>query len=419
MTELKTLKFISEKFNLKESYLKQLIKSDLLDYTLGKDKRYLIPTYQYPRLNLLSSNKEYQKEILSGPKHFLYEYHPELEGYLSYHDIVDRFAWMLKMRFADREMMKSRRYKIDTLYQLFIKDLDYNHLKFKNVLVGKNFSETKFKFHLMQGWYNEIAGGYPFSQDFNIGSSLDYIDDDAGISLFPSWKIIKYYYSIYSYFTSFVFTENPSLKTEEHRKSSIYFNRHQLSKYSKIILKFPFNICYKKGLIKKSFLDINKREWRFKYAQCPRGNKNIYQLENEYRNDLKRTFFSKANNKDIFTILDILYKFRVWSNYQGIETLAKLKQGGLLLFLERNLYTICFFTAGIAELVAISFLGEKKFKKIFESFYLEYIKENDLLYEKWHRIPQVIRYRIYSHLNILKDLPKGFIPPNKDELELV
>jgi len=248
---------------------------------------------------------------------------------------------------------------------------------------------------------------------------LNYAENDFEMQLFPSWKIIKTYYSVYSFFTAFVFTENRDLQTKEHRKSSVYFNRHQLMKYSEQILRFPFNIYYKKGSRIKSYLDINKYEWRYKYAQCPRGDKTIFELEKDYRYDLKKIFSIEAKKDDIFTILDVLFKFRIWSNYQGIETITRLKQGHLLLFLERNLYTINFFTAGIAELVAISLFGEKEFNELFQEFYLEYIRDNEPLYEKWYRIPQIIRYRIYNHIKILNTIPKDFIPPNEDELHLI
>ena len=419
MTEYRTIKEISEKFGLKIEYLEKLMRLNILDHKVDEDGNNIIPDYLYPRLRLLANDKKYQKEIIKNQRHFLYEYHPELTEYLHFHDTIDRFAWMLKLRFSTREILKNRKYRIDELFQYFLKELKFDSKKIKNGLVGVGLSKKKFKFHLLQGWYNEIAASFPFAKDFNIGSSLEYVDNDPESELFPSWKIIKSYYSVYSYFTALVFTENKNLQTKEHRKSTLYFNRHQLSRYSNLILKFPFNIYYKKGIKTKTFLDVNKKEWKYKYARCPRGEKTIFDLEKEYRDDLKKIFIKEANGDDVFTILDVLYKFRIWSNYQGINTITRLKQGGLLLFLERNLYTINFFAAGISELVAITLLGENEYRKIFEEFYLEYIKNNDSLYEKWYKIPQIIRYRIYKHSKILDKIPRHFSPPNNDELNFV
>jgi len=419
MTEYKTIEEISDKFSLKKEYLVQLIRLNILDHRIDKKGDYLVPDYSYPTLKLLSDDKKYRNEIIKKRRHFLYEYHPELTDYLRFHDIVDMFAWMIKMRFSPEDILKNRKYRIDELFQHFLKEINFNLTKIRRSLIGGSPSKEKFKFHLTQGWYNEIAAGFPFVQDFNISSSLNYKGSDPEAELFPSWKIIKSYYSIYSYFTALVFTENKDLKTAEHRKSSIYFNRHQLNKYSKLILKFPFNIYYKKGSRNKSFLDSSKRAWKFKYAQCPRGSRSIYDLEKDYRDDLKKLFVKEANDNDVFTILDVLYKFRVWSNYQGINTLTRLKQGGLLLFLERNLYTINFCIGGLTELMAISLLGDDGFTGLFEEFYSEYIKENDSLYEKWYKIPLIVRYRIYTHQNILKKTPKEFLPPNRDGLSLI
>jgi hypothetical protein len=419
MTEYKTIEEISDKFKLEKEYLARLIRLNILDHKIDREGKYLIPDYAYPRLRLLSKDKEYRSEIIKKRRHFLYEYHPELTEYLRYHDIVDMFAWMIKIRFSPEDILKNRKYRIDELFQNLLKEINCDPTKIRHSLISGYPSKEKFRFHLVQGWYNEIAATFPFTQDFNISSSLNFNDGDPETELFPSWKIIKRYYSVYSYFTALVFTENKDLITTEHRKSSIYFNRHQLGKYAKVILKFPFNIYYKKGFKNESFLDNDKRAWKFKYAQCPRGEKSIYDLEREYRDDLKRLFAEEANDNDVFTILDVLYRFRVWSNYQGINTLTRLKQGGLLSFLERNLYTINFCIAGLTELVAISLLGEDEFADLFEEFYLEYIKENDLLYEKWFKIPLIMRYRIYTHQKIIRKTPKEFLPPNKDELSLI
>ena len=89
------------------------------------------------------------------------------------------------------------------------------------------------------------------------------------------------------------------------------------------------------------------------------------------------------------------------------------------MFLERNLYTICFFVGGLVELMALSVFGEDDFRHIFSDFYYNYIQDNELLDEKWHKVPQIIRYRIYRHLDIVGRNPKGFKPPSKDELEFL
>jgi len=420
MTEVKSLKYVSRKFGLSESFLHRLIKHGLIDWRLGENRQYLIPTYNFHRLKLLSEDEQYREDIFKEPKHFLYEHHPELREYLEFHDTIDRFAWLIKLRYADKEMLKTRRYRIDELYQLFLKELSYDSAKLKRNLVTKHASKEKFKFHLLQGWYNEISAGYPFSQDFNIGSSLDYIEDDAGLILFPSWKVIKYYYSIYSYYNALVFTENSAITTEQHRKPSLYFNRHQLDKYSKFLFKFPFNIYYRKGEKRRSFFDVSKKEWKYLYARWPRDpEKTIYDIENNYIDDLVSMFKSDSTIKDKMSILDVLFNFRIWCNYQGIETITKLKQGGLLLFLERNLYTISFFVGGLVELMAVAFFGEEDFRFIFQDFYYNYIQDNELLYEKWHKIPQIIRYRIYRHFDFVQKNPRGFKPPNEDKLNLI
>jgi hypothetical protein len=161
---------------------------------------------------------------------------------------------------------------------------------------------------------------------------------------------------------------------------------------------------------------------QYSYARCPRyPHKTIYELETDYIDDLIRRFKSDSTFKadDKISILDIMFYFRVWCNYQGIETITKLKQGGLLLFLERNLYTISFFLGGLVELMTIAFLGEDNFKSIFSDFYYNYVQNNELLNDKWYKIPQIVRFRIYRHFDFVKRNPRGFKPPDEDDLSFI
>ena len=50
MTEVKSLRYVSKKFSLGENYLRKLINRRLIDHRLGTDGQYLIPVYDFPRL---------------------------------------------------------------------------------------------------------------------------------------------------------------------------------------------------------------------------------------------------------------------------------------------------------------------------------------------------------------------------------
>jgi len=96
-----------------------------------------------------------------------------------------------------------------------------------------------------------------------------------------------------------------------------------------------------------------------------------------------------------------------------------LHSGGLILFLERNLYFINFLIAGLCELLAIGFLGEDEYVNTFKEFFANFIKGKDELYSNWYIVPQIIRLRIYKHLNLISYWPEEIEPPNNDKLILL
>ena len=55
---------------------------------------------------------------------------------------------------------------------------------------------------------------------------------------------------------------------------------------------------------------------------------------------------------DDHNLLELLYNFRVWANYLGIETIIRLQDGHYLSYLYRNLGILTFFYGCCAELRA-------------------------------------------------------------------
>jgi hypothetical protein len=352
--------------------------------------------------------------------HFLYAYHPELSEYLRFHDAIDRFIWLFRLRYAPRETLRDKKYRLDVLFQLFIKENAINLEKIARKLVGKEHSKHRFLYFLIQGWYNELATAYPFVEDpMNLSTHLSHCDAQSKVDLFPSWQIIKSYYSVYAFYNAFVFTNNKNLSTYQHRKSTNHFNVSLLKKFSQNILFYPFNLSYPLTGSPKSLRRGERPEWNFKYAHFPRHpDKDIYDIEMEFIRDLRRVRKELKQQAPV-SIIDLLYSFRVWSNYVGHKTIVKLRSGGLLLFLERNLFSTVFLSAGLCELVALGFLGEKLYLQSFRRFHNDFIVDRDELYMNWSFIPQVVRLNIYKHLGLITKLPKDVKPPNLSGVTLI
>lgn len=360
--------------------------------------------YDLSKINLILQNPKLLERIGSFKDFYLYEYHPEITDYLLFHDTIDVICWLLKIRYSSKENIKKKKYRIDFILDGFLKENKISINKLRST-VGKSFSQDKFIFHLKKGWYNELVRLVPIPSDFlEVGTQLKHSNY---IGKSPSWNIIQTYYSIYEYTNAIVFTNTDNLRTEQHRKSTTFFNNNLFPKLSKALVFYPFNITASNKNSIESLRGIEKDFWKYKYSRCPRfPKKTIYDLEDIYIN-----FIAEHEN-----LLDFMYKFRVWANYLGINTIIEIEEGPLLCFLYKNLSLLCFFYAAMAELTAIAFLGEDRIIQLLKEFSEKYILKQPNLRENWYLIPSFIRFRLYLKNRLIEESIDFLTPPNPDPL---
>lgn len=328
--------------------------------------------------------------------------------YLIYHDTLDKFCWLIKLYYSDKKTIKNKHYKLDVLFQNFIKNNKYNHEKItKNV--SSELDLEKSIFHLKKGWYNELVRSVPFSEDFlEAGTNIKGKTKFSGAI---AWNIIQSYYSYYEYTNALVFTEKSDINTKEHNKTLKIFSNDLYSKLSRKTLFYPFNINSQKHS-NKQFQDF----YKYEYALYPRlGGKDIKGLDNDIFKMLDNL---SKNNQSKNTFIDFFYDFRVWANYTGIETVVKLKNGGYLEFLKRNLSLIVFFMGGITELALLPLIGEEEFLKILKEFNSKYILNHEEYGNPLFN-PIFARFRIYKHLGIITQDTSFLVPKNIDPLILI
>jgi hypothetical protein len=375
----------------------QIFKQNSKDYILS---------HHLNKLHLVIKNPQILEKVGSLDDFYLYEHYPKITEYLFFHDTIDIVCWLLKLRYSSKDSIKNKKYRIDTLLDNFLKENKISINKIRNS-VGKNFSEERFIFHLTKGWYNELVRLVPVPSDFlEVGTRLN---ASSYVGKSPSWNIIQTYYSIYEYTNSIVFTNNDNLNTEQHRKSTKFFNNNLLSKLNGTTVFYPFNITTPCEDSMLTLRGIDKEFWKYKYSKCPRfPEKTIYDLEDVY---IK--FVSEHGN-----FLDFIYRFRVWANYLGINTIIEIEEGHLLYFLYKNLSLLCFFYASMAELTAIAFLGEDKTIQILRDFSQKYILKQSNLRENWYLVPPFIRFRLYSKHGFINQPIDFLVPPNPDPLSI-
>ncbi|MDP4200366.1 MAG: hypothetical protein Q8922_15250 [Bacteroidota bacterium] len=352
------------------------------------------------KLIAVSKFPEFANKIaLVADRSFMYEYNPELADFLCFHDTIDAFTWLIKLRYSSKEDIRSRKaYRLDRLFDQFLTEKQFEIGKLTR-LKGRSSSPDRFTFHLTKGWYNEMVRSTPLNE--NILAIGTRVSPDSCHGRFAAWNIVQSYYAIYEYVNALVFTNSDNLRTEEHRKSTNYFHKNLLSKFETDLVCYPFNLSHAPAKV----LNAKRGEkafWKFNYARSPRYDLSIYQLEDLY--------LSLTTEEDF--LLNVLYKFRVWANYLGIPRVIQLQDGYYLAHLYKNLGTLCFFYGAFTELMALAFLGEKQVLALLSDFVNDFLKQNENYRQNWYYVPILMRFRFYHKHGLISKKPSYLIPPD-------
>jgi hypothetical protein len=110
-------------------------------------------------------------KVLGGS--FMYNYHSELSEYLYFHDTLDIFCWLLKLRYSEPAHIRRRDYQLHQLLLNYLQDIHVDLEKLGR-LRGAAHSAAKIEFHLSKGWYNEIVRSQPLSaHSLRIGPRIN------------------------------------------------------------------------------------------------------------------------------------------------------------------------------------------------------------------------------------------------------
>lgn len=372
---------VAAQFNLDAAELENYCNRGYIPYYQHNGRKVI---RQQEKLVLAAAHPRLKDSIIILPDSFMYESHPELIEYLSFHGILDILGWLIKLRYSPRETVKRKAYTLPGLFDAFLQVQRFDLVKIRR-LVGTDSSEDKFKFHLNKGWYNELARSYPLdAETLKIGTQTS-PEHSVGKPL--AWNITQSYYSVYEYINALVFTNSKDLRTEEHRKSTRHFNATLLPKFSGRLIPYPFNLTNPVSQDVAALRGADEKFWNTAYARYPRDtSRSIYHLEQDFVGLL-------AGSKDIPSFL---YSFRVWANYLGIDTIIELEDGYFLSHLYKNMSILCFFYGCFAEVMALAFLGVDKTAELLERLAFQYVLKQDNFKKNWLLVPMFIRFRLYQ-----------------------
>ncbi len=336
---------------------------------------------------------------------------PSFIDYLFFHNVLDKFCWLIKLHYADRETVKKKRYRIETLFQWFLLANKVRGEKAKKCLSAQADAE-RLEFHVTKGWHNELIRNDPLLPDYlQIGTQLSgWAGPGSGGTV--AWNVIQSYYSIFEYLSCLATSVNPSLQVEGHKQLAKEFNNHTLGKARHGLLFYPFAIS--SDTTSSGFPD-HPAHCKFHYASYPREpGRSVSELEQE----IQKAFLFVGEGRRA-SLIDFLYQLRLWANYTGVHSLLKLSDGGYQGFLMKNLATIVFFAGGMAEVAVIFSLGEAAYLGMLKRFATGYIDKNERFAKNKYLIPIYIRLRSYKHLGLLSGSIDFIIPESADPVKFI
>lgn len=328
---------------------------------------------------------------------------PSFEDYLFFHNLLDKFCWMAKLHYGDKDTVKRKKHRLDTLFQGMIRSGAFSIEKAAKCL-SKDATEEQLRYHLTKGWLNELVRSHPLHPDYLlIGTNVGQWST-PGAGGFASWNIIQSYYAFFEYLATICVGVDPTLKANGHKVVSKFFNNHCIGKANGRILFYPFTL-----LDTTTNFPEHPKHCGFHYATYPREvGRSIGDLEYEMTKAF--SLISQQNKGARTSFVDVFYELRLWANYTGVQSIITLSDGGYQKFLSQNLATIVFLMGGMAELSYISRFGVPSYLGMLKRFSLDYIDKHESFARNKFLIPAYIRLRILNHYGIAKTNMDFFVP---------
>jgi hypothetical protein len=339
-----------------------------------------------------------------------------LKTYHRFHRVLNEYTWLLKAYYSPKDNLKKKDFRLDELLQHFIvrgvADSNVIRRKLGNPGVHRRTDGLRrMEESLKKMWYNELAYTTPqLTNPFLLdsrGVAVNSSDSDTRF-VFPSWRIVIAYYTIYHANRSLCEILGISYRAQEHDSPLRALKAAKLQPAISCLFSFPFNLRYCRevaGLKLVSFLDP-KEYLNFKYASHPRPPHHSFGgVLQHVVTDFRRRWqkWSKGRQSQPFMLPDLLNSFRTWVNYVEIESMIALKGVGFRAYLDLDLTTIVYFYCALVELAGLSILGPDRMIATALDFHAQFIQKESMLWRSQMDLPMDSRFQIYQHLGRLND----------------
>jgi len=336
---------------------------------------------------------------------------PTFINYLFFHNVLDKFCWVAKLHYADKETVKRKRYRLDTLFQ---RCLVVNKVRREKAIkcLCSTPDKKRLESHIAKGWHNELVRSDPLLPDYlQIGTQLNEWKGPGSGGMI-AWNVIQSYYAAFEFCSCLAVAVDVGPKIEGHKQLAKEFNNHVLGRACDRLVYYPFSLS---SATPQTAFPEHPQHCQYHYASYPREmGKGVSDVEVEVQKALQL-----LGNGRKSSLLDMLYELRLWANYTGVYDLIKLSDGGYQGFLMKNLGMVVFFLAGMAELAVLFSLGESAYLSMLKAFSRSYIEKNERFARNPYLIPPFVRLRAYKHLGIFRGSIGFVIPEPADPVQFI
>lgn len=333
----------------------------------------------------------------------------ELKDYAEWHTVLDEFVWLLKVTYSSREDLQRRQFRLDRIFASYLIRLGPDLVQIRGAFRGNaGVAPAEVISDLRRGWYNELAYSFPMRAS-TLGLSFRDVEANKTASaermLFPSWRFIQAYYAVYYYIRTLTRQKFGAFRIEQHTATLAAFKNNVSSVLDEVLWAWPLNMGYvpRRRILRAKLPVSTIQHLQWQYARHPRA---------PHRTPLESFEFVLAEFKrrgrsgkrpTAYNLLDYLYDFRVWANYQDIENILKLWSPGYRTIVDMNLAVIVFLTGGVAELAVLAQRGEAEYRKQLQSFYDTVATGNTSIAEAFGSVPLYQRFEIYRTLGLVSE----------------
>ena len=246
---------------------------------------------------------------------------PTFEHYLFFHNLLDKICWCAKLHYSDRETVKRKRYRLDTLFQNVLRT-EATSLDKAKACIHSNADAERLEYHITKGWLNELVRSHPLHPDYLfIGTNLGQWST-PGAGGFASWNIIQSYYSFYEYIAAVCAALDPAAKADGRNVRGPIFQQSRYRQRGRPSGLLP---VYAYKLDKK--LPHPSAPLQLPLRHVPTGSGPIdHGTGAGTRSSLQVAQLGKPWHKDL--VFDLFYALRLWSNYTGVQSVMALSDGG-------------------------------------------------------------------------------------------